>query len=118
MSLGISRNKKNKILEQFGGKCNYCKHTFHVSFLTIDHLVPACRGGTEAYTNLVPACRNCNHLKAELTVKQFKYLIRGTVIAILAGDKHVSKNWDALANRYLTGKIEFLHETAERLLSF
>lgn len=118
MSLGLKASKKQKILEQFDGRCSYCKHVFHISELTVDHLIPACRGGTEAYTNLVASCRQCNHLKGDLTVKQFKYLIRGTIIAILEGDKHISSRWDSLANRYMNGNIKFLHEIADLVEEF
>ena len=118
MSLSIRPAKKLKILSRFDGKCTYCKHTFNLSKLTVDHLVPASRGGTEAHTNLVASCYNCNHLKSSLSVKQFKYLIRGTFLAIMEGDKDIPNEWGCLANRYMGGKIEFLHEIENRVAEF
>ena len=118
MSLGLKPAKKQKILSRFGGKCTYCKHYFNLSKLTVDHLVPASRGGTEAHANLVASCYNCNHLKSGLSVKQFKYLIRGTFLAIMEGDKDVPKDWDCLVNRYMGDKIEFLHEIEAEIEKF
>jgi len=41
--------------------CQYCgKHTRD---LTLDHVIPRSRGGRHTWTNLVSACRACNHRK-------------------------------------------------------
>jgi 5-methylcytosine-specific restriction endonuclease McrA len=41
--------------------CQYCgKHT---KDLTLDHVVPKSRGGGHSWSNLVSACKACNHRK-------------------------------------------------------
>jgi 5-methylcytosine-specific restriction endonuclease McrA len=41
------------------------------SSVTIDHVVPRCRGGVDALTNLVLACKGCNREKADRLVDAF-----------------------------------------------
>lgn len=40
-------------------RCAWCDVTVGHE-VEIDHVVPRCRGGTDALTNLVPACLDCN----------------------------------------------------------
>jgi 5-methylcytosine-specific restriction endonuclease McrA len=40
--------------------CQYCGSTRN---LTIDHVVPRCRGGDDSWENLVVACSPCNTRK-------------------------------------------------------
>ncbi len=44
----------------FGGLCAYCRCK---RATTLDHLRPKCKGGSNLRSNLVPACRECNHSK-------------------------------------------------------
>lgn len=67
------------LLDLHGGKCFYCgtplapmRHgTMHRELsrspraATVDHLVPKSRGGSNALTNLVPACLPCNTEKGD-----------------------------------------------------
>ena len=43
--------------------CLYCGRVFPSTGLTRDHVVPKCRGGTNAWDNVVAACKRCNHRK-------------------------------------------------------
>lgn len=44
-------------------RCLYCGDTFHPSVLSRDHIVPISRGGKDAWTNVVTACKRCNNHK-------------------------------------------------------
>lgn len=46
-----------KLCHRFGGRCAYCRAK---APLTIDHVVPLVRGGTNFIGNILPACRSCN----------------------------------------------------------
>lgn len=52
-----------------GYRCVFCGAT-DVE-LTIDHLIPLARGGTDEMTNYVTACRPCNQRKADLEPSAF-----------------------------------------------
>lgn len=47
--------------------CQYCAQKFPYKELTIDHVVPASKGGPKTWTNVVTACRTCNQIKADRT---------------------------------------------------
>ena len=50
--------------------CQYCVNGFTPSELTIDHVVPRSRGGTNEWTNCVTSCENCNSRKADRTPQE------------------------------------------------
>lgn len=47
--------------------CQYCAKSFSPKDLTLDHVVPASKFGRKDWTNVVTACRPCNHRKANRT---------------------------------------------------
>ncbi len=57
-----SLSRKN-ILIRDRYTCQYCKHVFSATDLTLDHVVPRSRGGNSSWENLVTSCRKCNNRK-------------------------------------------------------
>ena len=49
------------------GECHYCHKKFSPEELTMDHVVPLCRGGKSTKGNIVACCKECNSLKKHLT---------------------------------------------------
>ena len=47
--------------------CMYCGRQYTGHLLTRDHLVPLSRGGADCWSNVVAACRGCNHAKGSRT---------------------------------------------------
>jgi hypothetical protein len=45
------------------GICGYCGRHFATTKLTRDHIVPVSRGGKDAWSNTISACKRCNNLK-------------------------------------------------------
>jgi len=62
------------ILEIFDGRCAYCGEK--IDELTIDHIIPASKGGRHTVDNVVPACRFYNQSKKD-RIKKPKYLPEG-----------------------------------------
>jgi len=54
------RVKRLAIYLRDGFLCVYCDKGVNTKVLTLDHLVPRAKGGTNAATNLVTACMECN----------------------------------------------------------
>lgn len=52
-------------------RCYYCKKQFTRDQITMDHMYPRDTGGPTIPQNLIPACRGCNHKKANMTYEQF-----------------------------------------------
>ncbi len=47
--------------------CQYCNVKFSARELTLDHVIPASKMGLKTWTNVVTACRPCNHRKSNRT---------------------------------------------------
>ncbi|MGN7613210.1 HNH endonuclease [Magnetococcales bacterium HHB-1] len=60
---------KNRLGE---GKCSYCGERFPPKELTMDHKVPLIRGGKTSRSNCVPACKECNREKENMTPQQWR----------------------------------------------
>ena len=54
------RRFRKQIKYGFGGLCAYCRCN---RATTLDHLKPKSKGGSSLRSNLIPACRECNHSK-------------------------------------------------------
>ena len=58
------RPTKTTLLLRDDGKCQYCGIIVSRENATIDHVLPISRGGSKAeWTNMVIACKRCNHRK-------------------------------------------------------
>jgi hypothetical protein len=52
------------------GKCAYCGERFFP--LTVDHIMPLSRGGTDSRSNLTAACWPCNSEKLTFTPEEWR----------------------------------------------
>lgn len=58
---------RSMIYRRDGNKCQYCGST---KGLTIDHVIPKSRGGTDSWENMVIACSHCNTKKGDRFLEQ------------------------------------------------
>lgn len=58
---------RKSIMLRDGNTCQYCRETLPLRALTLDHVVPRCRGGANTWENLVACCHACNNRKADRT---------------------------------------------------
>lgn len=63
--LGLVRCTRKNILIRDNYQCQYCGVTCHPSTITIDHVIPKCRGGRTQWNNVVAACAACNRRKGD-----------------------------------------------------
>jgi 5-methylcytosine-specific restriction endonuclease McrA len=61
---------RKNILRRDAFKCAYCGRSDLP--LTIDHVIPKSKGGTDSWENLVCACTNCNNRKGDRTPAEAK----------------------------------------------
>ncbi len=64
------RFSRRNIFERDKHTCQYCARKLNKPELTIDHVVPQSKGGTDTWDNLVLACVACNVRKANRTPNQ------------------------------------------------
>jgi 5-methylcytosine-specific restriction endonuclease McrA len=57
---------RDGVLRRDGHRCAYCGGRA----LTVDHVLPASRGGGWTWLNTVAACSSCNHRKADRTPEE------------------------------------------------
>lgn len=60
------RPSKTMIYKRDNNSCQYCGSTRN---LTIDHVIPKCRGGEDTWENLVVACGPCNTKKGNIPLE-------------------------------------------------
>lgn len=59
---------RKTIKEKWDYKCAYCESSEE---LTIDHVVPQSKGGSDFTTNTVCCCKNCNQSKGHTPVEEW-----------------------------------------------
>ena len=76
MNYQISRNfhrlgySRNAIFKRDQFQCQYCSKQLTLNNITIDHVLPKCRGGQNTFTNCVSACKECNLGKGTRTPEE------------------------------------------------
>jgi len=84
-------HRRMRVFANKGLKCEYCEksgiylisavdkfgsihidiYTNNFELMTVDHVIPKCRGGDDNLLNLVPCCETCNKKKGgKLLIKQ------------------------------------------------
>lgn len=79
----MTKGKRKKVLNRTGKKCAYCGRDIYETvpetspiFLTIDHIKPISKGGPKSnISNLVCACNECNGMKANMFLHQFRKML-------------------------------------------
>jgi 5-methylcytosine-specific restriction endonuclease McrA len=71
----ISLSRRN-LLHRDNYTCQYCGDRRHD--LTIDHIVPRSKGGTDSWENVVAACLKCNVKKGDRTPKEANMVMATT----------------------------------------
>lgn len=59
----VPPNARKRLYEEQQGICNGCKNHYLFKDMTLDHIVPRSRGGTNKIENLQLLCHHCNSTK-------------------------------------------------------
>lgn len=77
--MAISRATRQAVYEKYNGRCAYCGKEIKYSEMQVDHFI-AKRGwnenGSDDISNLMPACRMCNHYKRANPLEVFRMYIQ------------------------------------------
>jgi 5-methylcytosine-specific restriction endonuclease McrA len=94
---------KREVLRRDNYACQYCGQ--HVTYLTVDHIIPRHLGGEHVWTNLVAACPHCNHRKGGRTIEQAQmHLLRPPSVPpasasyLFARHLHENQEWLPFVN--------------------
>ena len=62
--LRINKSLKRSLYKNISSHlCYYCKNTFDIGQLTIEHIIPLSCGGSNHESNITLACAPCNQLR-------------------------------------------------------
>ncbi len=84
------RPGRGLIYKRDGHKCQYCGATRK---LTIDHVIPRCKGGDDSWENLVVACSSCNTKKGDKLLSQLGISLARRPCA--PSNKFIFELWDS-----------------------
>lgn len=73
----IEPHIKRQIWERQNEKCAYCGQRKQLKRMTVDHIIPLSKGGTDDIENLQCTCKKCNRLKDDMLPHEFTEFIRG-----------------------------------------
>ena len=72
MARGVSKNTRIKVFERDGYKCVYPNCKMKKPVLTIDHIIPISKGGTNEFNNLQTLCKIHNSRKGDQIINYIK----------------------------------------------
>ena len=61
---------RQSIKDQWEHKCAYCESK---NDITLDHIIPQCKGGIDIKTNVIACCHSCNQSKSHTPWEQWYY---------------------------------------------
>ena len=71
----VIRFSRANLYARDGYKCQYCWQVYNEKELTLDHVIPAMRGGRKNWENIVTACIKCNQKKGHKSLAECGYKI-------------------------------------------
>ena len=84
----LSEHERQYVYKKYNGTCVYCGQSVMFPYMTVDHIIPLSKGGTNEFSNLQLTCQKCNRIKGDLKTEDFFTHIK----AILA--------WNQKLNNY------------------
>lgn len=67
--------KVRSLLRRDGDLCHFCRDALNSENISLDHVIPRARGGSNELTNLVLACKDCNNARGCMGYDKFVRLM-------------------------------------------
>jgi hypothetical protein len=74
------------------GVCGICGQVVSLDKCTVDHIIPASRGGTHCYSNCQPAHASCNAFKADALMEELEFTELPGEVIVRKHRKQVYRN--------------------------
>lgn len=71
----LSKAERLKVYDKCNRRCAYCGCGIEYKDMQVDHVKPLRIGGIDELSNMLPACRSCNHYKVTLGVEGYREYI-------------------------------------------
>ena len=115
----VPRLTNRELFRRDAHLCLYCGNSFSEQHLTRDHVRPLSRGGRDYWSNVVSACRSCNHAKGPHTPEEARmpllavpFVPNRAEYLVLSNRRILSDQMDFLRRRFSRGSR--LRDTADR----
>lgn len=78
--MAINKKTREAVYQKYGGRCAYCGRAIAYKDMQVDHFRPLrvwneADGAADDASNLMPACRMCNHYKRANSLEVFRRYI-------------------------------------------
>ncbi len=73
----LNKAQRQQVYGKCNGRCAYCGHGLEYRDMQVDHMTPLKIGGADEISNMLPACRSCNHYKSSLDVEGYRQYLAG-----------------------------------------
>lgn len=73
----LSKTQRQQVYEKCSGHCAYCGSRLDYKDMQVDHVKPLKLGGEDTLSNMLPACRSCNHYKAARDADGYRRYLSG-----------------------------------------
>ena len=105
--MAINKKTREAVYRKYGGRCAYCGRAIAYKDMQVDHFRPLrvwdeVDGAADDISNLMPACRMCNHYKRANSLEVFRRYI-AEIPRKLRGD-YIYKIGVAYGNVWRPGK--------------
>lgn len=72
----ITKAEREAVYEMFDGHCAYCGCHIEYGEMQVDHVTSHYRNmGKDRLDNYFPSCADCNGLKSDYSIEEFRYLV-------------------------------------------
>lgn len=68
----LTKEERQQVYQKCNGHCAYCGCELEYKDMQVEHITPLYRGGKDELSNMLPACRSCNHYKGTMTTEEFR----------------------------------------------
>lgn len=112
----ISSEWREEVYKKYSGHCAYCGKPIDISEMQVDHVESHYRHmGKDELANYMPSCRDCNGLKSDYTLEEFRNVLIPKCAGYSVGRKgRIAKAYKL--NAISRKKIVFYFEKEEKPL--
>lgn len=91
---------KQRLYKIQDGKCAYCGQHRNHKYMTLDHIIPLSKGGTDNLDNLQCTCKKCNSFKGDMLPHEFTKFVRCILKNSVRIEKEADKRYKISNNKY------------------
>lgn len=106
----FKKGTREDIYKSLNGRCAYCGELIHYGDMHMEHVYPLGQNGADRIENLLPSCPDCDTLKDNRNLEEFRALLENLANEITKDTKYrVAKKFGLV--KVWSRPIRFYFET-------